>query len=82
MNIELPESFLKKYNVLSSQYHPDDKVLQVSLGLYTEFMLTELDQIIAESGQPVELLCFFTPFSHMPRWQTREDTTPRATTMS
>jgi hypothetical protein len=71
MDVPLSKAFRDKYNVLSSQYHPDEKVLQISLGLYTEFMLTELDQIIVESGEPVEWLCFFTPFSHMPKWHKR-----------
>lgn len=71
MSIPLSKAFRDKYTVLGSMYYPDDKCLMVSLGLYTEFMLTELDQLIVESGQPVEWLCFFTPFSHLPRWHRR-----------
>lgn len=68
----LSKAFREKYNVLGSRYHPDDKMLQISIGLYTEFMLTELDQLIEESGEQVEWLCFFTPFSHMPKWHQRK----------
>lgn len=72
--ITLSKAFRDKYNVLGSMYYPDDKVLQLSLGLYTDFMLVELEQIIVESGQPVEWLCFFTPFSHLPKWTKRPQT--------
>ena len=75
MSILLSKAFRDKYTVLGSMYYPDDKCLMVSLGLYTEFMLTELDQLIEESGQEVEWLCFFTPFSHMPKWTKRQQTT-------
>ncbi len=75
MSVPLSKAFRDKYTVLGSMYYPDDKVLQLSLGLYTEFMLTELDQLIEESGQEVEWLCFFTPFSHLPKWIHRKPTT-------
>jgi hypothetical protein len=71
MNNILTKAFRDKYTVLGVMYHPDDKMLQISLGLYTEFMLIELEQLIQESGEPIEWLCFFTPLSHLPRWQRR-----------
>lgn len=72
MAVILTKAFIEKYNVLGKeQYHSEEKVLQMSLGLYTDFMLTELDQLIEESGVEVEWLCFFTPFSHLPKWHRR-----------
>ena len=70
-SISLSKGFKDKYKVSGTTYYPDDKALVVYLGLYTDFMLTELDQQIAESGVDVEWLCFFTPLSHLPRWQQR-----------